>query len=309
MSSHSHPASYRAAVLTKKGGPFEIVEVPWKDPKPNEVVVKTLANGVCHSDSTVVDQDVSSGHTRTPGHEIVGEVVAIGKEVTKWKLGMRVGSGWHGGHCFQCRSCRAGDFVTCYNENINGIISDGGYAEYVTLREEAVLSVPEDIDPAEASPMLCAGVTTFNALRHMDVHPGEIVAIQGIGGLGHLAIQFSRAMGFKTVALSNSGAKAALAKELGAHEYIDGSKVDQAEALQKMGGAKVVLGLAPSGKAMEALIPGLAPNGQLCLEDTIKFAKENGIKCKIERYKLDQVNEAYQSMISGKARFRAVLVF
>ncbi|KAI5475315.1 alcohol dehydrogenase [Pseudohyphozyma bogoriensis] len=335
----SHPSSYKAAVIEEKGGEFKIVDMPWKDPKPHEIVVKTLASGVCHSDSMVVEQEMPTGLPRVCGHEIVGNVVAVGSDVSEWKVGARVGSGWHGGHCFWCPSCRKGDFVTCQNVNINGVLTDGGHAEYVTLRSEAVLSMPEDIDPAEAAPLLC--VTTFNSLRNMDLHPGDIVAVQGVGGLGHLAIQFSRAMGYRTVALSTSDAKKDLAHELGAHDYIDGSKVDQAEALQKLGGAKVIMGVAPSAKAMQELVNGLSPSGQLLLlavtepltiptvpmitkrlsvrgwpsgrpvdsEDTVNFAKTAGVKCKIETYKLDQINEAYKSMIDGKARFRAVLTF
>ncbi|KAI5480336.1 hypothetical protein MNV49_000911 [Pseudohyphozyma bogoriensis] len=260
---HSHPSTYKAAAITTKGGAFELIDMPWKDPEPNQVVIKTLASGVCHSDVVVVEQVFPTGLPRVPGHEIIGTVVALGSNVTQWKLGQRLGAGWHGGHCFECASCRKGDFVTCSNANINGVVTDGGHAEYVTLRQEACLSIPEDIDPAEAAPLLCAGVTTFNSLRNMDIHPGEIVAIQGVGGLGHLAIQFSRAMGYRTVALSTSADKEALAKQLGAHEYIDGSKVNQAEALKKLGGAKVILGVAPSAKAMESLIGGLAVDGQL----------------------------------------------
>ncbi|KAM0756141.1 GroES-like protein [Meredithblackwellia eburnea MCA 4105] len=336
-----HPATYKAAQIKEKDAKFEIVDIPWKEPEQGQIVIKTLACGVCHSDSIVVGQHMPTGLPRIPGHEIVGKVVSVHSSEKEWKVGDTVGSGWHGGHCLVCTSCRNGDFVTCEKQNINGIFTDGGYGEYATLRSEAVLSIPDDIDPAEAAPLLCAGVTTYNSLRNMDIKAGEIVAVQGVGGLGHLAIQFSKKMGFRTVALSTSDSKKDLAFKLGASDYLDGSKVNQVEELQKLGGAKVVLAVAPSGKAMAELIPALAVGGQLVLlaiaeplsvpispmvqkrlriqgwpsgrpidsEDTVAFAQLTGIKCQIEKYPLAKVNEAYQSMMTGKARFRAVLTF
>ncbi|KAL8284136.1 hypothetical protein RQP46_004885 [Phenoliferia psychrophenolica] len=340
----SHPNTYRAAKIHEIGGDFKIVDVPWKEPQAAQIVVKVLACGVCHSDSIVVLGHMPTGLPRCPGHEIVGTVAAVGPGELRWKVGERVGSGWHGGHCHVCVSCRKGDFVTCSQQNVNGIMTGtfhGGYAEYVTLRSEAVLSIPEDIDPAEAAPLLCAGVTTFNSLRNMNVHAGDIVAVQGVGGLGHLAIQFSKAMGFRTIALSSGDKKRELAAQLGAHAYLDSTKVNQAEELQKLGGAKVIIGVAPSGAALSGLLGGLAVGGQLVIlaiaeplsipmvpmiqkrlsvigwpsgspidsEETVSFAKTAGVKCQIEKYSLDQVNEAYKSMMEGHARFRAVLVF
>ncbi|BGP26898.1 alcohol dehydrogenase [Rhodotorula toruloides] len=378
------PKTYRAAFVVEKGKPLEIRDasrpplVEYKSPKSGHIVVKVLASGVCHSDSIVVDQVMPTGLPRVPGHEIVGDVVEVPEDEKRWKVGDRVGSGWHGGHCDR------GDFVTCDNENINGIITDGGHAEYVTLRTEAVCSIPRDIDPAKAAPLLCvlfvyytsfelrsadahvtfvystlsrlafvslailylsanscAGMTTFNSIRNMDVHPGDVVAIQGLGGLGHLGIQFANRMGFKTVAVSRGPEKKDFATKLGAHVYIDSNAEDPAEALQKLGGAKVIAAVAPSGKAMEQLIGGLAVNGQLLTlavadklevpimtliqkrasirgwpsgsaadsEDTVKFAQMSGVECMVEEYPLDKVNEAFNSMMEGKARFRSVLVF
>lgn len=337
----AHPETYKAAVVVAKGEPFQIQDIEWKDPTEHQIVVKVLACGVCHSDSAVVLQHMPVPLPRIPGHEIVGTVAAVGPGEKKWKIGDRVGSGWHGGHCFECNSCRKGDFVTCSAQGINGILSDGGYAEYVTLRSEASLSIPEDIDPAECAPLLCAGVTTFNSLRHMNVMPGDVVAVQGVGGLGHLGLQFSHKMGFRTVALSTSSDKKDLALQLGAHDYLDGSKVNTVEELQKMGGAKVIICVAPSGKSMSALLPGLAVDGTLLIlgiaeplsipigpmvqkrlqvrgwpsgspidsEETVAFAKLAGVRCLIEKFPLDQVNAAYTKMMEGKARFRAVLTF
>ncbi|BGO94396.1 hypothetical protein JCM10020v2_006099 [Rhodotorula toruloides] len=321
------PKTYRAAFVVEKGKPLEIRDVEYKSPKSGHIVVKVLASGVCHSDSIVVDQAMPTGLPRVPGHEIVGDVVEVPEDEKRWKVGDRVGSGWHGGNCF---NCDRGDFVTCENENINGIITDGGHAEYVTLRTEAVCYIPREMDPAKAAPLL-----------NMDVHPGDVVAIQGVGGLGHLGIQFANKMGYKTVAVSRGPEKKDFATKLGAHVYIDSNAEDPAEALQKLGGAKVIAAVAPSGKAMEQLIGGLAVNGQLLTlavadklevpimtliqkrasvrgwpsgsaadsEDTVKFAQTSGVECMVEEYPLDKVNEAFNAMMEGKARFRSVLVF
>ncbi|GAA6016852.1 hypothetical protein JCM10207_003273 [Rhodosporidiobolus poonsookiae] len=333
----SAPKTYKAAQVKEKGGKLELVDIEYKAPGPGQIVVKVLASGVCHSDSVVVEQHMPTGLPRVPGHEIVGDVFAVGEGEGRWKVGDRVGSGWHGGHDLTCASCLKGDFVTCKNENINGVFTDGGHAEYVTLRTEAVCSIPTDIKPEQAAPLL----TTFNSLRNMDVHPGDVVAIQGIGGLGHLGVQFARKMGYKTVALSGSDSKRALAAELGAHEYIDGSKEDQGEALQKMGGAKVVLCTAPNPKVINTLVNGLAVNGTLLVlavadkidvpivplimkrlsvrgwpsgrpadsEDTVKFAQTAGVEVRTETYPLEKIQDAYDSMMNGKARFRSVIVF
>lgn len=337
----SVPTTYRAAFIEEKDGKFVIKNVQYKKPEAGHVAVKVIASGVCHSDSIVQGQHMPTGLPRCPGHEIIGEVVEVPQSEKRWKVGDRVGSGWHGGHCGVCPSCLRGDFVTCHNENINGIMTDGGHAEYATLRTEALCSVPTDIDAAEAAPLLCAGVTTFNSLRHMDVHPGDVVAVQGIGGLGHLAVQFSRKMGYKTVALSASDSKKDLAAKLGAHEYVDGSKEDQAKALQKLGGAKVIVCTAPNPEVINKLMGGLATDGILLIlavagnievpmgpmiqkrlsirgwpsgtpadeEDTIRFAQAADVHCQVQKFSLDQIQDAYDAMMEGKARFRSVITF
>ncbi|GAA5936274.1 uncharacterized protein JCM15063_002766 [Sporobolomyces koalae] len=342
MSSEQHPSSYKAAQIKEKGGKFEIVSVDWKEPKEGQVVVKVLASGVCHSDSATVHQIIPGGLPRIPGHEIAGTVVQVGPGEKRWKVGDYVGSGWHGGHCGMCLSCRKGDFVTCEKENINGVLTDGGHAEYALLRAEALAELPEGLDPVQAAPLLCAGVTVFNALRHQDVMPGDVVAVQGLGGLGSLALQFARSSGYHTVALSQSSNKKDMAMKLGAHSFVDGSKEDQAEALQKLGGAKVILALAPNGEAMAKLIGGLAVNGQLLVialgdsltvpmardspliqkrlsirgwpsgtaqdsEETVAFAQSAKVECMCETFGLDKIQEAYDRMMEGKARFRCVI--
>ncbi|KZS88886.1 GroES-like protein [Sistotremastrum niveocremeum HHB9708] len=333
------PKTYRVALIEKKDEPFKLVSRDLVPPKEGQVLVKVLACGVCHSDG-IVKHELMPVLPRVPGHEIIGDVVAIPAGEKKWKLGDRVGSGWQGGWCGTCSRCLKHDNMTCENGNINGILTDGGYGEYVYLRTEAVASIPKELDPAEAAPLMCAGITTFNSLRHMDVKPGEIVAIQGIGGLGHLAIQYSRAMGYRTVALSTSAAKETLAKKLGAHIYLDSSKVDQAAELQKLGGAKVMVCTAPSAEAIPKLLDGIIPGGTLLLlalagdivfptlpiiskrirvlgwpngtaedgEDTADFSKLQNIKCMVERYPLDDVEKAYELMSTNKAKFRAVIV-
>ncbi|BGP19220.1 hypothetical protein JCM10213v2_007307 [Rhodosporidiobolus nylandii] len=312
------PKTYRAAFVEEKGGKFVVKEVEYKSPSEGQVTVKVLASGVCHSDSIVVEQHMPIPLPRCPGHECVGEVVEVAPGEKRWKVGDRVG---------------AGDFVTCEKENINGILTDGGHAEYATFRSESLASLPTDIDPAEAAPLLCAGVTTFNSLRNMDLHPGDVVAVQGIGGLGHLALQFSRQMGFKTIALSGSDSKKQLAQELGAHVYVDSSKEDPVEVLQKEGGAKVII--------VQTLVNGLGVNGQLLIlavggnievpmialiqkrlsirgwpsgnpideEDTVRFAQAAGVHCKVQKFKLDDIQQAYDAMMDGSARFRSVITF
>ncbi|KAH9949108.1 GroES-like protein [Amylocystis lapponica] len=294
----------------------------------------------CHRRDEVVKGQYMTfvSYPRIPGHEIVGIVAAIPPTEKKWHVGERVGSGWHGGHCHACNRCRVGDFVTCVEGDINGVKRDGGYAEYVTLRSEAVASVPEDMDPAEAAPLLCAGVTTFNSLRNMNMNPPELVAVQGIGGLGHLGIQFARAMGYRTVALSTSSAKEKVSRELGAHEYIDSSTEDQAVALQRLGGAKVIMCTASNPAAIEALIPGLTDDGTLLLlalshnlslpvgpmimkrltirgwpfgsaadsEACIRFVQIHSIKTLVEKFPLEEAQRAFDARASSL--FRAVIV-
>jgi len=275
-----------------------------------------------------------------PGHEIAGRIDAVGADVTLWKPGQRVGVGWHGGHCFQCDPCRRGDFINCKFEKITAIHFDGGYAEYMVAPAEAVALMPDDLPADEAAPLLCAGITVFNALRNSGARAGDLVAVQGIGGLGHLGIQYARQMGFRTVAIGRGGDKQVLAKKLGAHEYIDTSAGDPAAALQKLGGAHVVLATAPDSKSMSALVNGLGPNGTLIVvgagmeslnvtplqliggsksirgwasgtardsQDTLEFSVVSGVRPMIERYPLEKAADAYQQMISGKARFRVVL--
>ncbi|KAL4252211.1 hypothetical protein ABKN59_005546 [Abortiporus biennis] len=335
----SHPKSYTAYAFTEKGGNLVKKTVDWKDPKPGQVVIKVLACGVCGSDEGVRYGAFGPNFPRVPGHEIVGEIVQVHPETdSHFKIGQRVGGGWHGGHCHSCNSCRSGDFITCENQTINGVTVDGGYAEYVTLRTEALVHVTEDIDPAEAAPMLCAGITTFNSLRNMGVKSGDTVAVQGVGGLGHFAIQFARAMGYRVVALSTSGAKKDLAEKLGAHIYIDGSQVDHVKALQEIGGARLIMCTAPTAKGVPELLNGLSVGGKLLIlgvppepssiplgaliskrtsicgwpsgsakdsEETVEFAKLAGIHCMIEKFPLEKAQEAYDHR--SKARFRAVI--
>lgn len=335
-----HPPSYTAYAFTEPGDArLQKITVPWRDPEDNHIVVKVLASGVCGSDEQVVSGAYPIKYPRIPGHEIIGDVVAIPPGEKVWKLGQRVGGGWHGGHCHTCSRCRLGDHVTCEQQDINGILRDGGCAEYVTLRSEAIVSVPKEIDPVQAAPLLCAGITVFNSLRHMNVLPPEYVAIQGIGGLGHLALQIAKAMGYRVVALSSGPAKESLSKELGAHVYVDGSKVDQAEALKALGGAKVIACTAPNASVTEKLLPGLAVDGTLLLlaleaepmsispmalvgsrlsihgwicgdakdsEDCLDFALAHNIKCLVETFPLERAQEAYERRSS--ARFRAVVV-
>jgi D-arabinose 1-dehydrogenase-like Zn-dependent alcohol dehydrogenase len=331
----------KAVQVSKPGGSFEIVERPTPQPGHGQVRIKVEACGICHSDALVKE-----GHwpgiqyPRVPGHEIAGRIDAIGADVTLWKPGQRVGVGWHGGHCFECDPCRRGDFVNCQKAKITAISFDGGYAEYVIVPAEAVAAMPDDLPSDQAGPLLCAGITVFNALRHSGARAGDLVAVQGIGGLGHLGIQFARNMGFRTVAIGRGGDKQALATKLGAHHYIDTSAESATAALQKLGGAKVILTTAPDAKSMSAVFDGLAPRGKLLVvgadmqplainplqliqgskaiqgwasgtakdsEDTLQFSALNGVRPMIEKYPLERVAEAYEQMISGKARFRVVL--
>jgi alcohol dehydrogenase/propanol-preferring alcohol dehydrogenase len=331
----------KAVQISKPGGNFEVVERPIPEPGRGQVRIKVEACGICHSDALVKE-----GHwpgiqyPRVPGHEIAGRVDAVGADVTLWKAGQRVGVGWHGGHCFQCDPCRRGDFINCKFEKITAIHFDGGYAEYMVAPAEAVALMPDDLPADEAAPLMCAGITVFNALRNSGARGGDLVAVQGIGGLGHLGIQYARQIGFRTVAIGRGGDKQVLAKKLGAHEYIDTSAGDPAAALQKLGGAHVVLATAPDSKSMSALVNGLGPNGTLIVvgagmeslnvtplqliggsksvrgwasgtardsQDTLEFSVVSGVRPMIERYPLEKAAEAYQQMISGKARFRVVL--
>src|ERR1700693_2479669 len=254
----------KAVQVSQAGAAFEIVEREIPQPGPGQVRIKVEACGICHSDALVKE-----GHwpgiqyPRVPGHEIAGRIDAIGADVTLWKPGQRVGVGWHGGHCFQCDACRRGDFALCQFGKITAITFDGGYAEYVVVPAEGVAAMPDDLPAAEAAPLLCAGITVFNSLRNSGARGGDVVAVQGIGGLGHLGIQYARQMVFRTVAIGRGKDKQALAQKLGAHEFVDTSAGAPAEALQKLGGARVILATAPDSKSISALVDGLAGGGKL----------------------------------------------
>jgi D-arabinose 1-dehydrogenase-like Zn-dependent alcohol dehydrogenase len=306
------------------------------------VRIKVEACGICHRDSYVVTGTFPGVHyPAVPGHEIAGRIDAVGAGVTTWRVGQRVGVGWFGGVCFVCDRCRRGDFITCRNLKVPGIHYDGGYADYMIAPIEALASIPDELDAAAAAPLLCAGITTFNALRHSGAGPGDLVAILGIGGLGHLGVQFARRMGFHTVAIARGRDKERLALELGAHVYLDSETEDVPAALMALGGAKTILATVTSGKAMTPLIDGLGIDGTLVVvgaspepievnpfhvigqrrgvrgwpsgtstdsEDTLRFSALTGVEAMIETYPLTRATEAYQRMMSGKARFRVVIV-
>jgi D-arabinose 1-dehydrogenase-like Zn-dependent alcohol dehydrogenase len=331
----------KAVQVTKAGGDFELVERDVPQPGPTEVRVKVEACGICHSDF-LVKEGAWPGiqYPRIPGHEIAGRIDAVGANVQLWKPGQRVGVGWHGGHCFICNPCRRGDFILCERRKITGISHDGGYAEYMISPSEAVAAIPDDIAAPEAAPLLCAGITVFNSLRHMGALAGDLVAVQGIGGLGHLGIQYARKMGFETVAINRGTEKKDLAAQLGAHHYIDSAASNPAEELKKLGGATVILATAPDAKSISPLTGGLGPAGKLLVvaaphdpltinvlemmgqrlalqawpsgtakdsEETVHFSVLSGVRPMIETFPLAKAAEGYQHMIRGKARFRAVL--
>ena len=303
--------------------------------------IKVHACGVCHSDA-IVKQSGFPGlqYPRVPGHEIAGRIDAVGADVTQWKPGQRVGVGWHGGQDGTCLACRRGDFANCANLKVSGISYDGGYQEYMIAPVEAIAAIPESLDAAEAAPLMCAGITTFNALRHSGALPADLVAVQGVGGLGHLGIQFASKFGYKVAAIGRGPENAALAKKLGASVYIDSKATDAAQELQKLGGARVILATAPDSKSMSDLVGGLGLNGTLLVvgagqgpieaspiqlifgrksvkgwsagiptdsEDTLRFAEMTGVRPMIQRYPLASVNDAYAHTMSGKAEFRVVL--
>lgn len=331
----------KAAQVKEKGGNFEIVDIDKPSPKENEVLIKVEACGICHSDAFVKDGLFPGiNYPRVPGHEVVGIVEEVGSKINTWKKEQRVGVGWHGGHCFNCEPCRRGDFISCEKAQISGISYDGGYAEYMCAPQEAIAAIPEELSSAEAAPLLCAGITVFNALRNSGIKPGELVAVQGIGGLGHLAVQYAAKMGMRTVAISTSNDKKELAKELGAHHFINTDEQNAAKELKNLGGAKLILATAPYSKAITSVIGGLGVDGKLLMvaatgdpvevspmellmgrkslagwpsgtamdsEDTLNFSALTGTKPKIEEFPLDKANEAYYRMINNKARFRVVL--
>ena len=332
----------KAVQVAKPNAGLEVVERDIPDPKPRQVRIKVQACGICHSDMfTVTGAFPGIQYPRVPGHEVVGIIDAVGADVPDWKMGMRVGVGWHGGHCGHCDSCRRGDFLTCKVGQIPGISYDGGYAEYMIAPFEALASIPDDLKSEDAAPLLCAGITTFNALRHSGVQSGDLVAVLGIGGLGHLGVQFANRMGFKTVAIARGADKGPLARKLGAHIYIDSTSQNAAEELTKLGGAKVILATVTDAKSMSSVVAGLGIDGKLVVlgasvqpievspllligarrsivgwpsgtapdsEDTLKFSVMSNVRPMIETFPLAKAAEAYQRMMSGKARFRVVLV-
>src|SRR6266478_5609414 len=334
-------APMKVAQIPKAGGDFQIVEREIPNPSAGEVRIKVQACGICHSD-VLTKEGAWPGiqYPRVPGHEVAGIIDEVGDGVSEWKKGQRVGVGWHGGQDNTCLACRRGDFRNCQNLKIPGISYDGGYQQYMVAPVEALAAIPESLSDVEAAPLLCAGITTFNALRHSGAMPGDLVAVQGIGGLGHLGIQFANKFGYKVAAIGRGSENAALAKKLGASVYIDSGSTNAAEALQKLGGARVILATAPSSKAMSELIDGLGPNGKLVVigatfdpievtpvqlisgnrsiqgwasgtptdaEDTLRFAELTGVRPMIETYPLEKAAEAYERMMSGDAQFRVVL--
>jgi D-arabinose 1-dehydrogenase-like Zn-dependent alcohol dehydrogenase len=332
----------RVVQVTAPNAPFELVERPTPEPGPRQVRIKVEACGICHSDSfAATGQFPGITYPIVPGHEVAGRIDAIGPEVKTWKVGQRVGVGWFGGNCGVCPACRRGDFIHCAVLKIPGINLDGGYADYMIAPIEALASIPDELAAEDAGPLLCAGITTFNALRNAGARPGDLVAILGIGGLGHLAVQYARRMGFRTVAIARGQDKKKLALELGAHVYIDSEAQDVAKELQALGGAKLILATVTAAPAMTAVIDGLGIDGKLLVvgaspepievtpiqligarralagwpsgtaadsEDTLRFSALQDIKPMIETYPLEKAAEAYAHMMSGKARFRVVLV-
>lgn len=334
-------AKMKVVQIPKAGGDFELVEREIPSPGTGQVRLKVQACGICFSDHMVKDgQWPGLKYPRVPGHEVAGVIDEVGAGVTRWKKGDRVGVGWHGGQDNSCPACRAGDFANCEGNFITGFTYDGGYQEYMVAPVEAIARIPEGLDAAEAAPLLCAGITTFNALRHSGAVPGDLVAVQGIGGLGHLGIQFANKFGYHVVAVGRGPENAALAKKLGAHDYIDSKATNAAEELKKRGGAAVILATAPSSKAMSEIFQGLGRRGKLLVvgadmapieispialipgsksvqgwasgtpsdsEDTLRFAALTGVRPMIEKFPLERVADAYARMTSGHAQFRVVL--
>ena len=332
----------RAVEITKPGTPFKLVEKPIPEAGRRQVRIAVDACGICYSDAFVREGHYPGVvYPRVPGHEVAGRVDAVGEGVTVWKPGQRVGVGWHGGHDGVCEACRSGDFILCEKGLVCGFSYDGGYAEYMVAPQEALAAVPDSLDSVAAAPLVCAGVTTFNSLRNSGARAGDLVAVHAIGGLGHLGIQYARKLGFRTVALSRGEDKRALALELGAHEYIDTNKGDPAAALQRLGGARVILATAPSAQLTGKLVDGLARNGTLVVlgggapepiqvspfqligkrrriqgwpsgtpkdsEETLAFSALSGVVSRNEVFPLEKAEDAFQRMISNKARFRVVI--
>ncbi|MGB6686488.1 MAG: alcohol dehydrogenase [Terracidiphilus sp.] len=334
-------ATMKAAQISKPGTDFQIVEREIPAPGAGHVRIKVQACGVCHSDVLTVDGSWPGiEYPRVPGHEVAGIIDEVGAGVSEWRKGQRVGVGWHGGQDGTCPECRRGDFRNCRNLKVAGISYDGGYQQYMVAPREALVPIPDSLSDVDAAPLLCAGITTYNALRHSGAFPGDLVAVQGIGGLGHLGVQFANKFGYKVAAVGRGPENAALATKLGAHVYVDSKATNAAEELQKLGGARVILSTAPNSKAMSELIDGLGPNGKFIVvgaafdpievtplqlivgsksiqgwaagtaadsEDTLRFAELSGVRPMIETYPLEKAAEAYARMLSGKAQFRVVL--
>jgi D-arabinose 1-dehydrogenase-like Zn-dependent alcohol dehydrogenase len=331
----------RAVQISEAGGDFELVEREIPEPGRGEARVRVQACGVCHSDSLAKDGGFPGvTYPLIPGHEVAGVIDALGDGVRGWEVGQRVGVGWFGGNCGYCESCRRGDFMRCAHSPIPGITVDGGYADFIVVSSTALALIPDDLAAEDAAPLLCAGVTTYNALRHSGAHPGDLVAILGVGGLGHLGVQFAARQGFETVAIARGRDKEPLARELGAHHYIDSTAEDVAAALLALGGARVVLATVTSASAMTATFGGLGPRGRLIIvgasmepltispmqfiggaktisghasgtsmdsQDTLAFSALVGVRPMIETMPLERATEAYERMMSGDARFRMVL--
>ncbi len=333
-------ATMRAVQVSRPNKPFEIVERPIPEPGPGAIRIKVQACGVCHSDSMVKEGSFPGiQYPRVPGHEVAGVIDAVGPGVSGWTPGERVGIGWHGGYCSVCEHCRRGDFFACVTQQVTGFTFDGGYAEFMVAPASALARMPSELSPVEAAPMMCAGLTTFNALRNSGARPGDLVAVLGLGGLGHLGVQYAAKMGFETVGIARGKDKEPLARKLGASIYIDSQAQDPAAELQKLGGAKVILATTTSGDAMSAVQGGLGINGTMMLigaamsmqvsplflllgcrsvkgwysgssidsQDTLAFSARTGVRSMNETYPLDRAAEAYDRMMSGKARFRVVL--
>ena len=331
----------RAVEVPSPKASFKLVEREVPQPGPRQVRIKVQACGLCHSDSLTKEGTWPGiAYPRVPGHEIAGVIDALGEGVPEWKPGQRVGVGWYGGHCGYCEPCRRGDFITCRNLKITGILQDGGYADYVVVPFEALARIPDALTPVEAAPLVCAGVTTFNSLRNSGARPPDLIAVLGIGGLGHLGVQFAVKMGFRTVAIARGKDKEPLARQLGAHHYIDSQAENVSEQLKELGGAKVVVATATSNKAMADTLGGLGLSGKLLIlgasveplpvntlpmigqrqsiaawpsgssfdsEDTLTFSALTGVRPMTEIYPLERAAEAYERMLSNKARFRVVL--
>ncbi|KAI0202775.1 GroES-like protein [Astrocystis sublimbata] len=336
----SLPPTYKHAVFPGEGKPLVVQETPMKMPSRGEVLIKVEACGICYSDVCAQKNIMGGGFPLCPGHEIIGRVAAVGDGVTAWKAGDRVGSGWHGGHDGSCKACSKGWHQMCDNQVVNGVTKSGGYAEYCLLRSEATVRVPDHVDAAKYAPIFCAGMTVFNSIRHMNIPVGDLVAIQGLGGLGHLAIQYAVRMGYRVAAISRGAEKEKFARQLGAHEYIDANNGDPGAALKALGMASLVVATAPTAESITPLITGLGILGKLLVlslpgelavntgvmlkygisvqswpsghakdsADAIAFTELQNIDCMVEKFPLDRAQDAYNAMLNGTVRFRAVIV-